>query len=561
MKLKSILLAGLIFSVAIPHQAVAQLFTSSQQFTHQDTLRGSNGADRAWWDATKYDLHVSFNITDSTIKGYNRIQFKALKPSTGIMQIDLQSPMVLDSAAFIINEKMIFVSRKEVLKDGNAYFIRLPKLAAETGRKLQYLQVYYHGKPIRAVNPPWDGGLIWENDALSNPWVSVACQGLGASVWYPCKDIQLDEPDSAEMHLTIPDNLVAVGNGKFRGKQLNHDGTATYDWAVVNPINNYCLIPSIGKYVHFGENYKGEKGDLAMDYWVLANNEAKAKKQFTDAVRMMKAFEYWFGPYPFYEDGYKLVESPHLGMEHQSATAYGNKFQNGYLGRDLSGTGWGLKWDYIIVHESGHEWFANNISTKDIADMWVHEGFTDYSEALFTEYYYGKAAGNAYVQGIRKNIENDRTIIGPYGVNQEGSSDMYYKGANLIHTIRQVINNDSLFKKILRGLNAQFYHQTVTTAQVEGFISQQSKIDFSTFFDQYLRTTQIPVLEWKASQNGVQYRYTNCIKGFRLPLKVNCNGQQWIRPTEIWQTLKANLYDSKAFSVDANFYLKTKKVD
>jgi aminopeptidase N len=248
-------------------------------------------------------------------------------------------------------------------------------------------------------------------------------------------------------------------------------------------------------------------------------------------------------------------------MEHQSATAYGNKFQNGYLGRDLSGSGWGLKWDYIIVHESGHEWFANNISTKDIADMWVHEGFTDYSEALFTEYHYGKAAGNAYVQGIRKNIENDRPIIGPYGVNQEGSGDMYYKGANLIHTIRQVINDDSLFRKILRGLNAQFYHQTVTTAQVEQYISQQSKIDFSTFFDQYLRTTQIPVLEWKATQNGVQYRYTNCIKGFRLPLKVNCNGQQWIRPTEIWQTLKANLSDSKAFSVDANFYLKTKKVD
>ena len=276
---------------------------------------------------------------------------------------------------------------------------------------------------------------------------------------------------------------------------------------------------------------------------------------------MMKAFEYWFGPYPFYKDGYKLVDAPHLGMEHQSATAYGNQYKMGYLGRDLSGSGWGLKWDYIIVHESGHEWFANNITTKDIADMWVHEGFTDYSETLFTEFYYGKEAATAYVTGIRKGIGNKAPIIGPYGVNKEGSGDMYSKGANLLHTIRQVINNDSLFRKILRGLNKTFYHQTVTTKQIENYISTQSKINFSKVFDQYLRNTAIPVLEYKQAGKTLSYRYTNCIKGFTMLLKIDYDGKRWIKPTEKWQTLNVKTADDAAFSVDPNFYIFTKKVE
>jgi len=391
--------------------------------------------------------------------------------------------------------------------------------------------------------------------------MTVACQGLGASVWYPCKDHQSDEPDSAEMHITIPDSLMCVGNGRFRGKINNGDGTATYDWAVVNPINNYNLVPYIGKYAHFSEVYDGEKGKLDMDYWVLEYNLDKAKEQFKDAPRMMKAFEHWFGPYPFYEDGYKLVEAPHLGMEHQSATAYGNKYKNGYLGRDLSGTGWGLKWDFIIIHESGHEWFANNITSKDIADMWVHEGFTNYSETLFTDFWYGKDAGNAYLIGTRKGIQNDIPIIGPYNVNQEGSGDMYPKSGNMLHSIRQVINDDEKFRMILRGLNKTFYHQTVTTQQVEDYINKESKINFSKVFDQYLRTTQIPVLEYKIDGYKLSYRYTNCVKGFDLPLKITFKAEKWIKPTEQWQTLNLYPEGDNSFSVDPNFYIKTKKVE
>ncbi|MBL7703736.1 MAG: M1 family metallopeptidase [Ferruginibacter sp.] len=533
----------------------AQPLKQSKGFTHADTLRGTYGPTRDWWDVLKYDLHVKFNLKDSSLGGYNAIQFKSSK-NEGLMQIDLQEPMILDSIK-TSNGSGAKESKLSFKKDGNAYFFTINNPVGV----VNYIFVYFHGKPRIAIRPPWDGGLIMKKDKNNNPFVSIACQGLGASVWYPCKDHQADEPDSAEMHITIPNDLVCVGNGRFRGKISNGDGTDTYNWAVTSPINNYNIIPYIGKYVHFGEVYEGEKGKLDMDYWVLDYNLDKAKEQFKDATRMMKAFEHWFGPYPFYADGFKLVEAPHLGMEHQSATAYGNGYKNGYRGTDLSGSGWGLKWDFIIVHEAGHEWFANNITSKDIADMWIHESFTNYSETLFTDYWYGKEAGNAYVQGTRKNIQNDIPIIGPYNVNQEGSGDMYYKGGNMLHIIRQVINDDEKFRQILRGLNKTFYHQTVTTKQVEDYISKQSKHNFSKVFDQYLRTTQIPELEYKIEGYKLSYRYTNCVKGFNLPLKIKFKTEQWIKPTEKWKTLDLYPEGDNSFTVDPNFYIKTKKVN
>ena len=548
--------------------------TKAQPFTHADSLRGIYGPSRDWWDATKYDLHVKFNLGDSTISGHNIIQFRLLKKGS-LMQIDLQEPMIMDSIVLTAKSRFKtsggkfldylsqFYPNKNIRRDGNAYFLSNLDLSGTNARMYSMfsLCVYYHGKPRIAVTPPWDGGVMWKKDKNNDPWVSVACQGLGASVWYPCKDHQADEPDSAEMHITCPDTLVCIGNGRFRGRIENHDGTATYDWAVVNPINNYCIIPYIGKYVHFGEVYKGEKGDLDMDYWVMDYNLEKAKKQFTDAPRMMKAFEYWFGPYPFYEDGYKLVEAPHLGMEHQSATAYGNGFRNGYHGSDVSGSGWGLKWDFIIVHESGHEWFGNNITSKDIADMWIHEGFTSYSETLFTEYFYGKDAGNEYNRGIRKNILNKNPIISAYGVNKESeTTDMYYKAANMLHTIRQSLNNDSLFRQILRGLNKRFYHQTVTAKQVEEYMSAQAMVDLSKVFDQYLRNTEIPVLEYKLNGYKLSYRYTNCVKGFNLALKIHFKTDQWIMPAEEWKTLDLYPEGDNKFAVDPNFYIKTKRI-
>ncbi len=537
----------------------------AQPFNHADTLRGSNGPYRAWWDATHYDLHVHFNLQDSSISGFNAINFKVLHPDS-LMQIDLQSPLSMDSAVFY---KPIKLDRHGIKKwvrdvqttlgngiteDGNAYFIRVPD---KSDRKIV---VYYHGRPRIAKNPPWDGGIVWARDHQGNPWVSIACQGLGASVWYPCKDYQGDEPDSASIHITAPSSLISVSNGRLRNVTRNPDGTSTYTWAVVNPINNYDLIPYIGKYVHFSQIYKGLKGNLTLDYWVLDSDITKAKRQFTQVPKMMKAFEYWFGPYPFYEDGYKLVEAPYLGMEHQSAVAYGNHFENGYLGHDLSGTGVGLKWDFIIVHESGHEWFGNNITSKDIADMWIHEGFTNYSETLFTEYYYGKKAADTYLIGLRKNIENKEPIITPYGVNKEGPIDMYYKASNMIHTIRQVIDNDSLFRSILWGLNRTFYHQTVTSRQIENYISKRAHIDFSKVFDQYLRTTMIPTLTYSLHEGVLTYKWTHTVKGFHMPVRIyNAKGQlQFIYPTEQDRQMKTSL---KALKVDPNFYVYTNQIN
>ena len=533
----------------------AQPLSKQKEFTRADTLRGSNGPGRQHWDVLQYEIEVEPDYATKTIQGSNIIRF--LDKGVSQMQIDLQQPMEIDS---IVKNG----SRLGYTRDGNVYWvsIRNEASAANLTPEQATMKIYFSGKPREAVRPPWDGGWIWKKDKNNNPWMSVACQGLGASVWYPCKDIQSDEPDNgAILHVSVPDSLAAVGNGRLLKQQAMAGGKTRYSWQVTNPINNYNIVPYIGKYVHFSEKYDGKKGTLDMDYWVLDYNLEKAKKQFTDAPKMMKAFEYWFGPYPFYADGFKLVESPHLGMEHQSATAYGNGYQNGFYGSDLSETGWGMKWDFIIIHESGHEWFANSITSNDIADMWIHEGFTNYSETLFTDYFYGTAAGNAYVQGIRRLISNDIPIIGPYGVNQEGSGDMYYKAGNMLHLVRQITGSDKKFRKILTGLNKDFYHKTVTTQQVEHYISEKAGFDFSSIFNQYLRTTMIPVLEYKIENKAVSYRWSNAVDNLNLPVKVTFGKKpQWIYPSSDWKTISpGKWYDGKTFEADKNFYITIKQ--
>ena len=554
-----------IILINLSTTSCAQPLSKRKAYTHQDTLRGSITPERAWWNVTSYNIYVAPDYNTKSIKGFNQLSFAINSEGKNRkMQIDLQQPMMIDSIFF--NNKKI----KTYKRNGNIYLIDFGKykfivprsFAVTTGPVTQHsVKIYFHGTPREAVHPPWDGGWIWTKDALGRPWMTVACQGLGASVWYPCKDHQSDEPDlGALIQIKIPDTLMAVANGRLYSKDDQHDGTMLYTWQVKNPINNYNIVPYIGKYVNFTDTFNGEKGKLDCSYWVLDYDLEKAKKQFgRDVKPMLKCFEYWFGPYPFYEDSYKLVESSHLGMEHQSATAYGNHFMNGYLGTDLSGTGWGKSWDYIIIHESGHEWFANNITTNDIADMWVHEGITDYSETLFVECQDGKQAANEYTQGLRRNISNDRPIIGDYGVNQEGSSDMYNKGNNIIHTIRQVINNDSLFREILRGLNKEFYHKTVDSKDVEKYFSNHSGKDLSRIFDQYLRTIKIPLLEYKMAGDNLSYRWANCINGFDMPVRL-ANSGEWLYPTTVWQNTAVTGELQNNFEVDKNFYIIVKKV-
>ena len=529
MSRKLLLLAVISFLTGLFTQA--QLLTPKRTFTRADTLRGSITPERAWWNLLKYDLRVTPDYDKKSLTGENAITFQATADGQ-IMQIDLQEPMTLLAARWG-KKPLTFV------REGNVFHLRWPKVIK--AGSVETVNLKFTGVPRVAVKPPWDGGWIWTKDKEGRPWMSVADEGLGASVWFPCKDHLYDEPDSGVvMSITVADSLVAIGNGRLREKHANGNGTTTWTWAVVTPINSYDIIPYIGKYVNWSEKYKGLKGTLDCNFWVLDYNLEKARPQFKQVDTMLDAFEYWMGPYPFYEDGYKLVEAPHLGMEHQSNVAYGNHFENGYLGHDLSGTGWGLKWDYIIVHESGHEWFGNSITDKDAADMWIHEGFTDYSETLFTTYMYGVEAGNDYCIGIRKNISNDDPIIGTYDVNKEGSGDMYFKGANMLHMIRQIVG-DSAYRGMMHGLSSTFYHQTVTTQQIEGYMSHYAGKDFSTIFDQYLRTTQIPVLTYQTNGDMISYRWTNCVKGFNMPIKVYAGGlpEQWITPTEDWQTMPA----------------------
>ena len=555
--MKKIFFFTILHSLFLAHYSCAQPLNQKQKFTRQDSLRGSIGPERSWWNVLHYDVNVTPDYNAKSITGKTIIQYKIVEEKhSDYLQIDLQQPLKVDSI-FYDGKLYINYAAKPYYNEGNVWHIPLPKAAKNS---VHTLAVAYHGNPRVAVRPPWDGGWIFTRDAKGRPWMSVACQGLGASVWYPCKDHQSDEPDNgATLSVTVDDSLVAVGNGRLKAKNSNNNGTTTWTWEVKSPINNYNIIPYIGKYVTWHEDYPGEKGNLDCDFWVLDYNLDKAKKQFTQVNDMLKCFEYWMGPYPFYEDSYKLVEAPHLGMEHQSAVAYGNGFMNGYRGMDLSGSGWGKDWDYIIVHESGHEWFANNITTNDIADMWVHEGITDYSETLFVECKYGKEAANAYTQGLRRNIQNDKPIIGPYGVNQEGSGDMYNKGNNLMHMVRQIIDNDSLFRSILRGMNETFYHKTVDSKDIENYIIRKSGKDLSKVFDQYLRTTKIPVLEYKTDGNKVSYRWTNCVDGFNMPVKIGTGKPFWLHPKTEWQEI--NLQSNYSMTdVDKNFYITVKKV-
>jgi len=359
--------------------------------------------------------------------------------------------------------------------------------------------------------------------------------------------------------VTVPEGLMDVGNGRLRSK-TTASGKVTTEWYVDNPINNYCVNINVGDYVHFDEVYDGEAGALDLDYYVLRDNLDRAKEQFKQVPMMMDAFEHWFGPYAFYEDGFKLVEAPYLGMEHQSSVTYGNKYVNGYLGQDLSGSGWGLKFDFIIIHEAGHEWFANNITYQDIADMWVHEGFTAYTESIYVEYHYGKEAGADYVIGTRSRIANDKPIIGTYGVNSRGSGDMYYKGSNLLHTIRQIVGDDELWRSTLRGLNKEFYHKTVTTDQVEQYMIDQLGVDLTDVFDQYLRDHHIPILEYRAGRNGLAYRWSNVQPGFDMPVDVEVNGTEHrLNASTFWRNLSIE-ESIKSVIVDRDYYVASMKV-
>ncbi len=542
------LLAALAFVVL-----AAPGWAQEAPLTRADTLRGSITPERAWWDVTFYDLHVDVRPADSTITGRVGVTYRVLDPAREL-QLDLQAPLVLDS---VVQRGR----RLAVRADGNAHFVSVA--APQERGALETLTAYYHGRPRVALRAPWDGGFVWTADSLGRPWIATAVQGLGASAWWPTKDTQADEPDSQRVAIRVPSEILDVSNGRLRSTTPHADGTTTYEWAVVNPINTYDVAVNAGHYAHFADTYDGEAGTLTLDFYPLDYNEDRARRQFAqDVTPMFACFEHWFGPYPWYEDGYTLVETPHLGMEHQSAVAYGNHYQNGYLGRDLSQTGEGLDWDFIVVHETAHEWWGNSLTTDDIADMWVHESFANYSENLYVECKRGPEAGARYVIGTRQNIRNDVPVVGPYGVNREGSGDMYYKGGNMLHTIRQLVGNDERWRQVLRGLQATFRHQTVTGREVQQYIAEQTGLDLGPVFAQYLTTTQIPALEYRTEGSTLWVRWADIVPGFALPIPVRVAGGEWttLYPTASWQTTQAEL-PGGVLTADEDYYVTVRRVD
>ncbi|MFC3197355.1 M1 family metallopeptidase [Parapedobacter deserti] len=516
---------ALIFFVSAAVDGYSQLMKAREIFSRGDSLRGQLTPLRTCYDINYYHLDVKVDPDKRYISGSNLFQFTATEDFTRL-QVDLFDNLRIDS---VVYHGQVLPFRREY----HAVFIDFPQ-PIRKGQSDTFT-VYYAGHPVQAKRAPWDGGFDFKKDSNGKHWIATACQGLGASVWWPNKDHQSDEVDSMLISISVPNGLINVSNGRFRGSHDLGNGYTRFDWFVSNPINNYNVAANIGDYVHFADTFQGESGVLDLDYWVLRENKGKAKPHFDANVKpMLRAFEHWFGPYPFYEDGFKLVETAHLGMEHQSAIAYGNKYQNGYLGRDGSGTGWGTKWDFIIVHEAGHEWFGNNITSNDLADMWIHESFTNYSESLYIDYHFGKQAGQEYVHGNRGGIQNLTPLIGTYHVNKEGSGDMYNKGGVLHNMVRTVIDDDEKWRQILRGLNKQFYHSTVDYEDIVGYISEQSGKDVSNIYAQYVRHPNIPTLEFFFGPEGKAFcRWIADEPNFDMPVRIRIKGGEYrfIQPT------------------------------
>ena len=538
--MKNLILTALILS---GFQQIA-----AQNFTRKDSLQGGLRPERTSFDVLRYDLNITINPDKKTIVGYNDITFKILE-NTSRIQLDLFENMQIDS--IVMNSEKLNYKR-----DFNAVFITFPNILASDSKQ-EIMRFHYSGKPIIATNAPWDGGFVFKKDSQGKPWIGVAVQGTGASVWYPVKDSQSDEPDfGATIKVAVPNGLMNVSNGRFIGSEDLKNGYTRWDWEVKNPINTYNITVNIADYAHIHDNHKG----LDLDYYVLRENEEKARKHFEEVKPMMDCFQSKFGTYPFAEDGYKLVETSYLGMEHQSAVAYGNKYKKGYLGDDLSGTGIGLLFDYITIHESGHEWFGNSITSKDITDMWIHEGFTQYTEVVFIECQYGYEKAMEYCNGLKRNVGNQTPIIGTYGVNNEGSGDMYPKGALLLNTLRHIVNKDEKWWTMLLKYSETYRHKIIDTETVIAFFNQETGMNLTPVFNQYLRYPTLPSLDLRMKKNKLEFRWITTVTSFSMPIDIKIKDKKIrIIPKNDWT--KSKLKINKLQDVEIlknNFYVNVK---
>ena len=525
-------------------------------FTHADSLRGELTPGRSCYDVYFYDLHLKIDTGTHSISGYNTIYFKVVK-DFDIMQVDLFRNMDIDSIIFHRTHLSNY------FRDSNTIIFNINNkcngcvlhLVEFEGAK-DSIKIYYHGSPQIAKNPPWDGGFIWSKDSLGNPWIDVACEGTGASLWWPCKDHLSNKPDSMRMTFDVPEGLMCVSNGRLRAETKLNNGFTRFTWFVSKPIINYDVTLNIADYAHISDYYLNGKDTLTLDYYVLKYNEEKARKHFEQVKPMLACYEKFFGKYPFYTDGYKLVESTYWGMEHQSCVAYGNHYQNNNFG-----------FDFIIIHESAHEWWGNSLSCSDAADMWLHEAFATYAEALYIECTQNYQTAVKYLHKQQKRISNKYPIIGPYNVNFQGTNDdddMYFKGTWMLQTFRHVINNDSLFFAILRGLQKKFEYTSTNSKDVIACISKIAGKEYTPFFNQYLYNAKPPVFEYKLKQEGngvlLSYRWDSVVKNFQMPLKVTSKVADSVKtyititPGTEWQSLQLNNLKPSDFSIDLDEY-------
>jgi aminopeptidase N len=517
----------------------------------KDSLLGMLSPARTCYDVKHYDLRLQINPDKKSIKGSNTITYQ-VQENTKLLQIDLEPSLKI--LAIRQGKKNLQFHRIE-----RAVFVKLSKVQKKND--VHSIEIQYEGSPIVAKQAPWDGGFVWKQDTSGKPWVGVACQGVGASVWYPCKDHWSDKPDSVRLQYDVPKGLVAVGNGNLVKKEELADASR-YIWKVSYPINSYNITLNVADYRHFSDEYIAQDGQkLALDYYVLPENLEKAKKHFEQEVKKMLAcYEKLFGKYPFWNDGYALVETPYLGMEHQGAIAYGNQYQMGYSGNDLTGTGIQRTFDFIIIHETGHEYWGNSISGYDKSDMWIHEAFCTYGEALYVECLQGKEKAFTYTNGWQRIVRNDTPIIPQPFSNQEGSGDMYFKGALMLHTLRNVLDDDAKWLKIIYDFAQDFKGKITKTDEVLEYFERKMQKNVKPIFKQYLQHTQIPTFEYKVENNTLKYRWLADVAEFVMPIVLELGGKLVrLEANTSWQTLPytGNLEDIK-IRTDL-FFVKIKK--
>ena len=511
--------------------------------TQAQLLRGGYGPYRANNHLLFYHLDIRINPQEKSIGGKNTVRFKMLQDGNRI-QLDLNPDLSVDKILLgsvpLKYERqfgVVFIDFPQTLRAGRTYSI----------------DFYYSGHPVSHGR---FGGFTFGQDPSGRPWIYTACEGIGASIWWPNKEQWRDRVQSMEISVSIPNSLVDVSNGKFLGKTDLGDGYTRWDWFVHYPINNYDVSLNVGNYVHFSDRL----GSLPLDFYALPEDLDKAKMQFAQAKGMLEAYQHYFGEYPFKKDGYKLIEVPYSGMEHQSAVTYGNHFTNGYLGRDWTGVGISPKFDFIIIHESAHEWFGNAINAADVSDMWIHEAWATYLESLYVEYRWGHDAALKYLDGYKPKIRDQRPIVGQRGVLYDPPEDQYFKGALFINTLRSVVNNDPRWFALLHDFFQHFKYHSIMTEDVVSYFNQKTSMDLTPIFNQYLRHTAIPMLELKFNQadGSVAYRWKVDEPGFVMPIRVGSAADpedhwQIIRPTTEWQTIKTPLTKDQ-FEVATDLY-------